>query len=772
LQRRSAAHDGFVGRVLNGRYRLEARLGAGAMGVVYRAHDSELARRVAVKVLRSVLWNGDEAEQRFTREAEALAAIKHPAVVTIHDRGRTAEGDPFLIMEFLEGLPLSEVLDLAKRDSEAKREPDGVWMARALGTSSLAEANFLRMAVRWIADLAGGLAAAHRAGVYHRDVKPSNVFLCRDGRALLLDFGLASHASRDAITREDSTLGTPAYMAPESLGAGHRPSAAVDVYGLTATLYHMLTLSAPFSGTPSQIFAALMVKDPPPARKLRPGLPRDLQAILDRGMARRPEDRYTTIEDLERDLRAFLDHRPVQARPLSALTRVWRRARLSPLFVPASVLLVGALALTVGKRVRDEVRTRRAAEYREAWIHVPPALTLVQTGNRVLSDLEGRAEVGALLARAELASDDPLPSSVVRAAFLLDHGEPREAARSFARVAAAHPSVYARALAQRYTDLPSDAAGASAVSLTDLPAPTAAADFYLAAFHAMRAERMDEARERLAAPAAREILPALELELPLLTSDPQRMYEQAKEVEARSGGRSANSAHFIGVALILQQRYKEARDVIAEGLALAPRSNSLHLNAGWAAWKIGDLDAARAEYERSNALKPQNLLGYENLVRVLMDGKKLEEARAVSAKAPYPSGDAGHGAHLRLQGEIETECAVGAWKTGEHELAIEAAELALQYFEEAQALGARANTPRRAIAEALLQEDKNRVFDGLMALMEEKPESHRRIDILRDWLPDVLDAANGKVLDRYLTALSKYLAAQSVANPKLVATSK
>jgi len=760
LQLRSASHDGLAGRVLGERYRLEARLGSGAMGVVYRARDLELARTVAVKVLRDPLLQGEQAEPRFIREAEVLAAIQHPAVVTIHDRGRTDDGAPYLVMELLQGLPLCDLLELA-REHGTLRRPDSGWMAEALGAESLEEASALRMAVRWCADLASGLAAAHRAGVFHRDVKPSNVFLRRDGRSVLLDFGLAARTSHATLTNDETTLGTPAYMAPESLHASHRPTPAVDVYGLTATLYHLVTGAPPFQGTPSQILAALVTQDARPARALRPDLPRDLQAILDHGMARRPQDRYAGAEELERDLRAFLDHRPVRARPLSPLTRTWRRARRTPWFLPVAAVLAGVLALGVGRSVRDDLRERRSARFRELWSHVPANLGLLMPENRVLSALEGREEVRRLLADAQSASDDPLPAGVVRAAFLLDHGDPRTAADAMAAVADAHPSAYARALAQRYAAVPPDARGSAAVDLEGLPDPEQPTDAYLAAFHAMRAGRYGEVRRLLEAPGVERIPAAQELSLLLSSSDPVKMYEQTTRLEASVGGRSAMTAHLIGLALIFQKQYERARTVIAEGLALAPMSQTQILNAGLCAWRLGDLDAARRHYELCVTLKPQHLLGHENLVRVLMDAGELDAARAALAEAPYGEDDGGRGARRLLEGEIGTERALASWVAKDEAHALLEAERALEAFAEARRLGTEVKTPRTAIASALLEGDTERVFEGLSAMLANEPENWKGLEVLLNWLPEELDRPNTSALGRYLRALHRSFSVRS-----------
>ena len=321
------AHDAPVGgrgdesqRVVAGRYRLEERLGSGAMGVVYRATDLELQRQVALKLMRAFVVAKDEAEARFEREAQALASVRHPAVVTVHDRGVTDGGEPFLVRELLEGVSSGDLLSLAELRGERVFAASTAWIAAAIGARELPEANLLRAAVDWIATAAEGLEAAHAASLVHRDVKPSNLFLTGDGRVVLLDFGIVSMPEVDTIPREGGPLGTPAYMAPETLDAERPATPRVDVYGLTATLYHLLTLRAPFRGTPSQVLSALARREPIPAHRLRRGLPRDLQAVLDRGMAKHPAARYPSAAALADDLRRFLDHRPVSARPGSALT--------------------------------------------------------------------------------------------------------------------------------------------------------------------------------------------------------------------------------------------------------------------------------------------------------------------------------------------------------------------------------------------------------------------------------------------------------------------
>ncbi|MBH5337946.1 serine/threonine protein kinase [Streptomyces pactum] len=209
------------GAVLGGRYRLLRRIGLGGMGVVHEALDTALDRRVAVKILPTPQDPDDGGPQlaRFRRETQALARIRHPNVVAVHDSGSDPAGHPYLVMELLDGVELQRLVD-----RYGALEPD---------------------VVRWIASgMSAALAAAHAAGVLHRDVKPSNVRITRSGRVVLQDFGLARLVEETAITRVGFLVGTPRYMAPEVI-RGEPPSPRSDLYGLGLCMYLMLTGESP-----------------------------------------------------------------------------------------------------------------------------------------------------------------------------------------------------------------------------------------------------------------------------------------------------------------------------------------------------------------------------------------------------------------------------------------------------------------------------------------------------------------------------------------------
>lgn len=287
----AAGRSSLIGRTL-GPYRIEAPLGAGGMGQVYRAHDAKLGRAVALKVLPADVAADPDRLARFEREARLLAALSHPAILTVHDIGIHDEV-PYVVTELLEGETLREVL--------ARRPP--TWR-QGLGLALQA---------------AQGLAAAHRQGIVHRDLKPENLFLTRDGRLKILDFGLAKRATPprpfavealDTSTQPGLLVGTLAYMAPEQLDGGHADPRA-DVFAFGIVLYELLTQRHPFRrATPAGTLEALLHDTPPPAIALVPALPPAASGIVERCLAKAPDARYPDAHALARALGAVAETSP------------------------------------------------------------------------------------------------------------------------------------------------------------------------------------------------------------------------------------------------------------------------------------------------------------------------------------------------------------------------------------------------------------------------------------------------------------------------------
>lgn len=265
-------------------YQIFDELGRGGFGVVYLARHPNLDRPVALKLLLEAGDTDPNMLERFRREAQAAARIRHPAMVQIHDLGEH-QGKPYYVMEYVEGTNLK-----ARIEREGPLDVDE--------------------AVAITVEITEAVAAAHAENILHRDLKPENVIDVEgEDRLKLADFGLARELGddREKLTRTGAMMGTPGYMSPEqAAGERDRVDKRTDVYGIGATLFALLTGRAPFRGdSPIQTVAQLLREDAPPPSRFRPGLPSALDAICARALARNPGGRYETVQALRRDLENF-----------------------------------------------------------------------------------------------------------------------------------------------------------------------------------------------------------------------------------------------------------------------------------------------------------------------------------------------------------------------------------------------------------------------------------------------------------------------------------
>ncbi|HYH64349.1 MAG TPA: serine/threonine-protein kinase, partial [Urbifossiella sp.] len=322
-------------------YAVEGEVARGGMGVVYKARHLRLNRPAAIKMILGGKYHDPAARVRFLVEAEAVAAVDHPHVVAVYEAG-THENMPFFALEYVGGGTLA-----------ARLARDGRPAPRA--------------AAALVAKLADGVAAAHAKGIVHRDLKPANVLLTPAGEPKVADFGLARIGASD-MTAPGAVMGTPSYMSPEQAGGRTREvGTPTDVYALGAILYELLTARPPFLGdTAMATIEQVLNREPSPPRKSDPAIPRDLDTICLKCLEKDPRRRYPTADALGADLRAFLDGRPIAARPVGAAERVWKWARRNPgrATVAAAAVLVLVGSVAAGLQVR-ETFARAEAEARE-----------------------------------------------------------------------------------------------------------------------------------------------------------------------------------------------------------------------------------------------------------------------------------------------------------------------------------------------------------------------------------------------------------------------
>jgi tRNA A-37 threonylcarbamoyl transferase component Bud32/tetratricopeptide (TPR) repeat protein len=321
-----------------GDYVLLNEIGRGGMGCVYRARQKRLNRIVALKRPLPGVAADEHRVQRFRVEAEAVAALAHPNIIPVFESGE-CEGEPYFSMGYVEGDSLNEVL---RRRSVSPAQ-----------------------AARYVRKIALAIHHAHQRGVLHRDLKPANIIIDAADEPLVADFGIAQLLRGSEVDEVTSVAGTANYMAPEQTQPGNKQlSVATDVYALGGILYHLLAGCPPFDGkSREEILWAAYYEEPVPPRVRNPALSRDLEAICLKALEKDPDKRYASAQALAEDLERFLQRRPVVARPVILVQRVWMWIHRNPFIAALMILLTAALATAIVLQwfALQNVRTARAA---------------------------------------------------------------------------------------------------------------------------------------------------------------------------------------------------------------------------------------------------------------------------------------------------------------------------------------------------------------------------------------------------------------------------
>lgn len=381
----AVSNGGAADRTL-GDFRLIREIGRGGMGIVFEAEQISLGRRVALKIFPFAAILDPKRLQRFKQEAQAAALLRHPHIVGVHcvacDRGIY-----HYAMELVEGTSVAELIqqlqhsqvsnddssDQGKSPSQSSGRHDTQPIAHLTTQGEGNRLRFYRQIAKLGIEVAQGLHYAHEQGIIHRDIKPSNLLIDAHGSAWITDFGLAQMQSDQTLTATGDLLGTIRYMSPEQARGDRLLDPRTDVYSLGATLYELATRSAPFDAQDrTELLRLVLECEPKRPRTVDATIPRDLETVILRAMARMPAERYPSAKELALDLQRFLDQRPILARRPSQLYRAWRwvqrRRYVSALLgaLAVCILLISVagpvIAIRYARLAQNEQDARKTAE--------------------------------------------------------------------------------------------------------------------------------------------------------------------------------------------------------------------------------------------------------------------------------------------------------------------------------------------------------------------------------------------------------------------------
>ncbi len=487
-----------------GDFEILGEIGRGGMGVVFRAMQTSLNRVVALKVMPGVVASSASAVTRFQREAQAAAKLHHTNIVPVYAQGEQ-DGHFYYAMELIDGVNLGSLIRQYPHDVLSRLAGDSLVTMSSSEESAVSSAittaptprrvrDYRRLA-RLLADVADGLDHAHRQNVIHRDIKPQNLMLGRDGALHITDFGLARLLDEPNVTVTGEMLGTPAYMSPEQVDSDRdRIDHRTDIYSLGVTLYELLAGRRPFEGTTrEQIIARIRTREPRPPRKCNADVPLDLDTICLRAMEKNPARRYASAADMAADLRRYADDRPIVSRRVGPLEKAVKWVRRHPALT--TILFLCALLLAgTGLWTRQYLHQR----YEGAMTAAQRAFDLL-----VFDDYRDVAGAKASLNDAHhILRDEPIYLAAMALCNILDH--PTTTLETVNRVLQTRPDDtelhYLRAWALRRLERRAEYEDAIRLADEHGGPQTAAAHFFRA--QALVRERPDDAVENYRTAAA------------------------------------------------------------------------------------------------------------------------------------------------------------------------------------------------------------------------------------------------------------------------------
>lgn len=566
-----------------GRYPIRKQLGKGGMGKVFQAYDPELKRDVALKTM--LAFEDEQMLKRFIQEAEMMAKLSHPYIVKVYDIGNT-DGIPYFAMEFVEGRTLAQCLQQEKIP--------------------------VRRVAEMMRKVAEAIHYAHRHGILHRDMKPSNIMVDNQGEPKVMDFGLAMNASSDSkLSQSGVAIGTPAYMPPEqALGKRRALDERSDVYSLGAVLYESLTGVAPFHGTTSQIILKQVIeRDPVPPSQIAPRVPKELENICLTAMAKDKQHRYSSAQEFAEDLERFLSHERVLASAPSRFYKFSKWFHQNRLLGGVTVSL-GLLFIVVSFLFYHKIQVKE----------------------REINDAKVKAQ------EAEAKSKE-VEHKAIQAAEeyrMLQAAEERKARRAQEERAKASEELQ-RAKEELAGKIPSRLSGKL----------SPAEKVYMQGLKYCKMGRLVEAEA-----AMQKVIELSPKFVPALNDLGVIYYRKGRVAEAINSWEKALALNpkspttymNLGSAYFHEGRDAEAIATLRKALELDPKSSRVRVCLGNLYKQQKKLTEAREEYTAAIRLNPENYDGYNGLGAISMLQGNLDEAVKSFCQAIkiYPDGEEAH----------------------------------------------------------------------------------------------------------------------------------